>query len=211
MEVPSAAEAHGRILTALRSAEHLPYDGEAVGQLQHALQCAALARRAGHGPEVVVAALLHDVGRSPVALRDLRDLRAAGVSGGEHGALAGAWLGPLVGEHVAWLAEQHVPAKRYLVATDPAYERALSETSRRTLGRQGGPMDPGEVAEFEVRPGWREAAELRRWDDLAKDPEAETPPLEGFEGDLWSVVSEHYEGKYLSSRGGIGRGSGDAQ
>lgn len=28
------------------------------------------------------------------------------------------------GDRVAWLAEQHVADKRYLVATDPAYERA---------------------------------------------------------------------------------------
>lgn len=206
--VSSAGEAHEKILNALRAAEHLPYDGEAVGQLQHALQCADLARSSGHGPEVVAAALLHDVGRSPLALHDLR---AAGVAGDEHGALAGAWLRPLVGERVAWLAEQHVPAKRYLVATDPSYERGLSDTSRCTLERQGGPMGPEEVAEFERRVGWRYAAELRRWDDLAKDPDARVPPLEEYEEDLWSVVSEHYDEKRLSRQNGIGLGAGEAQ
>lgn len=207
-QVSSAAEAHQKILAALRAAEHLPYDGEAVGQLQHALQCADLARRSGHGPGVVVAALLHDVGRSPVALHDLR---AAGMTGDEHGALAGAWLRPLVGRRVAWLAEQHVPAKRYLVATDPAYARGLSDTSRRTLEIQGGPMSPEEVAEFEGQAGWRDAAELRRWDDLAKDPDARVPTLEEYEEDVWSVVSEHYDGTRLSRQNGIGFGAGDAQ
>lgn len=195
-----AAEAHAKILAALRATKHLPYDGEAVGQLQHALQCADLARRSGHGPEVVVAALLHDVGRSPVAIEDLR---AAGVTGDEHGALAGAWLRPLVGERVAWPAEQHVPAKRYLVATDPAYEKDLSDTSRRTLEKQGGPMDPEEVADFERSPGWRDAAELRRWDDLAKDPDAETPPLEDFEAEMWFVVSGHFGGMGELGRSGV--------
>ncbi len=38
-----------------------------------------------------------------------------------------------VGGHVAWLAQQHVRAKRYLVATDPAYRAALSEVPKRTL------------------------------------------------------------------------------
>lgn len=203
-----ASEANQKILAALRATEHLSYDGEAVGQLRHALQCADLARRSGNGPEVVVAALLHDLGHSPVALRDLR---AAGVTGGEHGALAGAWLRPLVGERVAWLAEQHVPAKRYLVATDPSYERSLSGTSRRTLEVQGGPMDPGEVAEFERHPGWPDAAGLRRWDDLAKDPDAETPPLEDFEEELWVVVSEHFGGLGLSGQNGIRDGIEDAQ
>ena len=207
-QASSAADVHEKILNALRAAEHLPYDGEAVGQLQHALQCADLARRSGYGPEVVVAALLHDVGRSPLALRELR---AAGVTGDEHGALAGAWLRPLVGARVAWLAEQHVPAKRYLVATDPSYERGLSNTSRRTLERQGGPMSPEEVSGFERQPGWRSAAELRRWDDLAKDPAARVPPLEEYEEDLWSVVSEHSEKTGLPGQNGIGVGTEDAQ
>lgn len=175
-----------KIRLAVLATENLPYDGEAVDQLQHALQCAALARRSGADRGVVVAALLHDVGRSPVALRDLRDLR---VEGSEHGSLAGAWLRPLVGERVAWLAEQHVPAKRYLVATDPDYERALSETSRRTLARQGGPMDAQEIADFERHPWWREAVQLRLWDDLGKDPEARVPPLEAYEEDLRAAVT----------------------
>lgn len=187
------------ILAALHAVENLPYDGEAVDQLQHALQCAALARNSGHESEVVVAALLHDIGRSPVALRDLR---SAGVTGDEHGALAGAWLRPLTGERVAWLAEQHVPAKRYLVATDPTYEQGLSDTSRRTLEAQGGPMSPGEAAEFERHPGYRNAAELRRWDDLAKSPGAEVQPLGDYEEDLRIVVSAHYERTHLSIQDG---------
>lgn len=174
-----------KLVAAVRSVENLPYDGEPVDQLQHALQCADLARRENHDPEVVVAALLHDVGRSPVALAELR---AAGVESDEHGYLASVWLRPLLGERVAWLAEQHVPAKRYLVATDPAYERALSDTSRRTLERQGGPMSPHEVREFERHPHWREAVELRRWDDLAKDPRAGVPPLETYEETLRAVI-----------------------
>lgn len=181
-------EIFSKVTFAVETVENLPYDGEAVDQLQHALQCAALAREEGHDPEVVVAALLHDVGRSPVALRDLRE---AGVTGSEHGYLAGVWLRPLVGERVAWLAEQHVPAKRYLVATDPDYESALSDTSRRTLERQGGPMSREEVTAFESSPGWRDAVELRRWDDLGKDPDAEVPPLEAYEDDLRAVISSN--------------------
>jgi HD domain len=36
--------------------------GESITQLEHALQCAALARRNRADDEVVVAALLHDIG-----------------------------------------------------------------------------------------------------------------------------------------------------
>ena len=38
------------------------YGGEPVSQLEHALQCAALAERDGAEPALVVAALLHDIG-----------------------------------------------------------------------------------------------------------------------------------------------------
>ncbi|NWG75838.1 MAG: HD domain-containing protein, partial [Rubrivivax sp.] len=38
------------------------YDGEPVSHLEHALQCAALAARAGAGDALVAAALLHDIG-----------------------------------------------------------------------------------------------------------------------------------------------------
>ncbi len=126
----------------------------------------------------IAAALLHEIGRSSVAIRDLRE---AGVEGGEHGAVAGAWLGPLLGERVAWLAEQHVPAKRCLVATDPAYKEFLTGTSRHALEKQGGPMSAEEVEEFESHPQWREAVELRRWDGLGKDPGAKVPPLGAYE------------------------------
>lgn len=174
-----------RIVAALKAVEGIPYDTEPVDQLQHALQVAALAREAGRNSKVVVAALLHDVGRSPVALSDLRESE---IEGEEHGTLAGIWLRPLVGERVAWLAEQHVPAKRHLVATDPAYERGLSDTSRRTLEAQGGPMSAGEVTEFERQPGWRDAADLRRWDDMGKAPGEQVPPLEDYEEDLRAVI-----------------------
>ena len=61
------------------------------------------------------------------------------------------------------------------------------------------------------RPGWRGVVDPRRWDDLAKDPDARVSPLEEHEGDLWFVVSEHYDGAGLSRQNGIGFGAGDAQ
>ncbi|KMW57127.1 hypothetical protein AIOL_002087 [Candidatus Rhodobacter oscarellae] len=46
----------------------------------------------------------------------------------------------------------HVPAKRYLCATDPAYMDQLSDASVLSLGLQGGPMSADEVAAFEANP-----------------------------------------------------------
>jgi predicted HD phosphohydrolase len=55
-----------------------------------------------------------------------------------------------------------------LCATEPAYEAALSEPSRVSLGLQGGPFTSDEVAAFEMNPFWRDALRLRRWDDTGK-------------------------------------------
>ncbi len=48
-------------------------------------------------------------------------------------------------------------------------------------GHQGGPFNEEEVREAEKDPWLHAKISLRRWDDLAKDPEMQTPPLEHFE------------------------------
>ena len=112
----------------------------------------------------MVACLLHDIARAPAV---------AGIpydGAREHHGEAGArWLVPRVGERVAWLAEQHVPAKRYLVATDAGYRAQLSEVSARTLAAQGGAMETSaEVERFRAHPDWERAVALRRIDDRGK-------------------------------------------
>jgi gamma-butyrobetaine dioxygenase len=62
----------------------------------------------------------------------------------------------------------HVPAKRYLCATEASYTKALSPASIITLKLQGGPMSPAEIAAFESEPHWREALVVRRCDDQGK-------------------------------------------
>jgi predicted HD phosphohydrolase len=172
------------ILEACRSMAGLPYDGEPVDQLEHALQCASLARCAGGGPELVVAALLHDIARAPAV---------AGIpydGPREHHGEAGArWLEPRVGARIAWLAEAHVAAKRYLVATDPAYRDQLSEVSARTLQAQGGAMSESELADFRSVPGWCEAVQLRLIDDRGKVPGARVPGLEAYRDELVAAVA----------------------
>ena len=50
------------IIQLYRSAGAVRYGMESVSQEQHALQCAVLAEQAGSPPELVAAALLHDLG-----------------------------------------------------------------------------------------------------------------------------------------------------
>jgi predicted HD phosphohydrolase len=173
------------IVEACESMVGLPYDGEPVDQLEHALQCAALAR--AHGDrEFVIAALLHDIARAPA----VAGVRYDGPQE-HHGETAARWLKPRVGPRVAWLAEQHVAAKRYLVATEPDYEARLTAVSARTLRAQGGPMRAEEVTAFRAHPDWRLALELREIDDRGKLPGARVPELADYRDDLRRVVANH--------------------
>ena len=73
--------------------------------------------------------------------------------------------------------QRHVDAKRYLCATRPEYYGALSEDSKRSLKLQGGIFSAEEAAQFIAEPGAPDALRLRLWDDLAKQPETQTPEL----------------------------------
>jgi gamma-butyrobetaine dioxygenase len=175
-------------VAACESMAGLPYDGEPVDQLQHALQAAALAARSAHREdrEFVVACLLHDIARAPAVAGVQYD-----APGEHHGEAGSRWLTPRYGERVAWLAEAHVAAKRYLVATDPAYVEALSPVSRQTLVGQGGAMSPEEVAEFAANPDHAIAVELRRFDDQAKVERLGVPDLAAYRPLLLAVAGEH--------------------
>ncbi len=157
---------------------HELYD-EAVSELEHGLQAAALAEAGGASDELVVAALLHDVGH--LLLGDLAPIEESLDADHRHEG-AGArylrqWFGPGVAEPVAL----HVAAKRYLCSVDPDYPEMLSPSSVRSLEVQGGPMSPGQVEAFEASPRHGDAVRLRRWDDEAKVSGAATPPFAHFE------------------------------
>lgn len=164
-----------RLFGYLRENGQSMYD-EAVTQLAHGLQCAALAEEAGYAAEAQVAALLHDLGHLVLDEHDERDDFLAEDQQHEivGARLVTRWFGAEVGAPVAL----HVAAKRYLVAVDPGYFAGLSQASIRSLEVQGGPMSEDEVERFARRPHADLAVELRRWDDLGKVPGAAVPDLE---------------------------------
>jgi phosphonate degradation associated HDIG domain protein len=153
---------------------HEHYD-EAVSQLDHALQTAALARRDDAVDELVVAALLHDVGHllemaGGVLSPEGRDLR--------HEAEGARYLAALFPPSVTQPIALHVRAKRYRCAVDPTYADALSDGSRASLALQGGPLTGPEVGAFARLPGADTAVRLRGWDDAGKVDGLVTPTLE---------------------------------
>lgn len=153
------------------------YGLSSVSQLQHALQAAAYAERAGEPAALIVAALLHDVGHM---IHELGEDPAAQGIDDRHEEIGAAWLARHFGSAVAEPVRLHVPAKRYLCAVEADYFGKLSPDSVRSLALQGGPMSPAEVAAFDLNPHAEAAKRLRRYDEAAKDPKAPTPDFEHF-------------------------------
>jgi predicted HD phosphohydrolase len=145
---------------------------ERVSALDHALQCGALARAARADEEVVLAALLHDVGHL------ISDGEESCVT--HHGMWAARFLRPFVPARVAWLVEHHVIAKRYLCTVDRGYAEGLSPASLRSWLIQGGALDRATRLDLERQPWLPDALAVRRWDDAAKQPGAVVPALPAY-------------------------------
>src|SRR6185436_11876728 len=124
------------------------YSGEPVTQLEHALQSAWLAERAGASDALVAASLLHDIGHmtndqgeTPTerGVDDLHQYHALA-------ALRGTFPDDVL-EPIRW----HVDAKRYLCRERPEYYDSLSPDSKRSLVLQGGIFSVEEAGAFAAR------------------------------------------------------------
>ena len=154
------------------------YLGEPVSIAEHMLQTAHLAERDGGAPEVVVAALLHDVGHLVHGMAD--DSADLGIDT-VHEDVGARWLSRAFGPNVAEPVRLHVSAKRYLCATTPDYVEVLSPASVRSLMLQGGPFSVAEAVAFAALPYAAEAVRVRRWDDIGKVPgQVDIPPFDHY-------------------------------
>ena len=116
----------------LEDGSNRQYGSEAVTELEHALQCAALAQQEGADDELVVAALLHDFGRLVVEDYELpdsvegNDQPGVEVKAIGHDELGARSLEKLFSERVLFCVGKHAQSKRYLCTTEPAYRDGLS-------------------------------------------------------------------------------------
>ncbi len=153
------------------------YD-EVVTQLEHALQCAALAKQNTASLTLVTSALLHDIGHF------ILDEHNADVefldTDLNHEEIGAQYMQPFFPDAVITPIRLHVPAKRYLCTIDSNYYDGLSEASKKSLKVQGGVLSDEERFAFEQIPHYRDALTLRRWDDMAKVKGLETDGLETY-------------------------------
>ncbi|REJ68848.1 MAG: HD domain-containing protein [Planctomycetota bacterium] len=184
--VSASNEARADLLLNYLAEHGLTNYDENVTQLEHGLQSATLARNSGASRELVIGALLHDLGHLLVdehaATGDFLDEDL------NHEEVAADYLAPYLGPAVLEPIRLHVPAKRYLCTVDPDYYNGLSDASKRSFQVQGGKMSDEEKAEMEKNEFLEEALTLRRWDDGGKVKGLETPTLADFRDDLVAVL-----------------------
>ena len=90
-----------RILESLRKLEH-SFSGYRINRLEHSLQGATRAFRAGEADEMIIAVLLHDIGD------DLAPY--------SHSEMAAAILRPFVSEKIYWIIKHHGVFQMYYYA-----------------------------------------------------------------------------------------------
>lgn len=167
------------------------YLGEPVTMAQHMLQGATLAEREGRDEQIIVAALLHDIGHftsefGTFSMQDTEDKY--------HEDAGAAVLDGFFPSVVTDCVRYHVAAKRYLCATNPSYFNELSAASVHSLNLQGGPMSPDEVADFEALENLQDIVAVRLLDDAGKHPDMDTPPFAHFAPMVQRVVDAHCGG-----------------
>ncbi|RMJ28305.1 HD domain-containing protein [Aspergillus sp. HF37] len=208
MPPQTATQKADTLISALEQYGQGDYIGEPISQLEHCLQAAHQARNNDANPDLIIAALLHDVGQIiPVSkTEDVRmDLSssssespgtAAGGGGNVgrvgHESIGAAYLRGLgFSEEVCALVASHVPAKRFLSAIDNAYYDDLSSASKKSLAFQGGPFQGEELEAFMRHPLRDQMVALRRWDDAAKIEgiRDKTPPA----GSYRDLIVAHLE------------------
>ncbi|TNF90731.1 MAG: HD domain-containing protein [Gammaproteobacteria bacterium] len=104
-----------RIMEALRGLEQ-SFSGYRVSRLEHCLQGATRAHRAGESEEMVVAVLLHDIGD--------------GLAPYSHSEMAAAILRPFVSEKIYWIVKHHGVFQMYYYAHHCGGDRNSREMFR---------------------------------------------------------------------------------
>ncbi|WP_417586430.1 HD domain-containing protein [Pararhodobacter oceanensis] len=169
---------------------HEEYLGEPVNMGQHMLQGATIAEQNGQPEEIIVGALLHDIGHftsefGTFTMEDTEDRH--------HEDAGGAVLERFFPTVITDCVRYHVAAKRYLCATRPSYFDRLTKASVHSLNLQGGPMTAAEVAEFEKNPNLEQIIAVRYLDDAGKIPDMVTPDFWHFAPMVQRMVDRHFD------------------
>jgi phosphonate degradation associated HDIG domain protein len=164
------------------------YLGEPVTMAEHMLQGATLAERKGMPQDIIVGALLHDIGHftsefGTFSMDDIQDRF--------HEEAGARVLEKFFSSVITDCVRYHVAAKRYLCATNASYFERLSPASVHSLKLQGGPMNDEEVTEFEKNQNLKKIIQVRYLDDAGKSSGMRTPDFWHFAPMVQRIVDQH--------------------
>lgn len=164
------------------------YLGEPVTMAQHMLQGATIAQQNGQPEDIIVGALLHDIGHFT---SEFGTYHPDDTKDRHHEDAGAEVLERFFPSVITDCVRFHVAAKRYLCATKPEYFKRLSEASVHSLMLQGGPMSADEIAAFEQNPNLKQIIAVRYLDDAGKRADMETPDFWHFAPMVQRMVDRH--------------------
>jgi 2-amino-1-hydroxyethylphosphonate dioxygenase (glycine-forming) len=150
-------------------------DSALPGGFDRLMQLAQTAEILGYEEEVVLAALLQDIGQVALA--------ASGTAETEEDfAEAGADYLREKGfaKRLVRLVESNLESKRYMSFKDEAYYNDLSEQGKALLEKQGGKMYPEEAEAFEKYPLFETIISIRKLDREVKNQQLLPADIEHF-------------------------------
>ncbi|HKJ54712.1 MAG TPA: HD domain-containing protein [Nitriliruptoraceae bacterium] len=153
------------VLALVDELDELAHAGQDLRTLAH--RGAALALAEGGDDELVVATLLHDIGR-------VRYLAKA-APGIPHEEVGRRFVADRFSDRCAWLVAQHVVAQRYLATVDPDYVGTLTRQQATALRHAGGKLSAQRTLRLESETFTADAVRLRRWADRAVTESVSAP------------------------------------
>ncbi|RYY30912.1 MAG: HD domain-containing protein [Chitinophagaceae bacterium] len=150
-------------------------DGSGVSQFEYLIQLAQTAEIMGYDEDVVLAALLQDIGQVAVAAN------GSGESEEDYAEAGADYLKEKgFSKKIVRLVESTVESKRYMAFKDESYYNSLSESSRALLEKQGGKMYPEEAEAFEKYPLFDTIISVRKLDQEVKSQQLLPPDVEHY-------------------------------
>lgn len=164
------------------------YLGEPVTMAEHMLQGATIAEENSMDEEIIVGALLHDIGHFT---SEFGTYHPDDTKDRHHEDAGAEVLAPFFPSVITDCVKYHVAAKRYLCATRPEYFKRLSPASAHTLELQGGPMTAQEVTAFQSNPNLEKIIQVRYLDEAGKRADMTTPDFNHFAPMVQRLVDRH--------------------
>ena len=152
------------------------YIGEKVTISEHMIQSAMLAEKTNSSDDLICASLLHDYGHFIIA--NPNKLVSDKMDGG-HEEVGAKYLKKYFVDSIIEPIALHVSAKKYL-CRNKNYLTSLSNASKVSLELQGGIMNDEESLKFEKNHYFKNAIQLRKFDESAKKENLKIKKIEDY-------------------------------